>query len=81
VTEVIDADAFNAVEAAGWERKAAGYDDFFGQITARVIDPLLVRRCWDVATDCSMWPLVRVTWRLAPRREARRWWASTLPTR
>ena len=38
---MIDADAFNAFEAAGWERKASGYDDFFGQITARVIDPLL----------------------------------------
>jgi SAM-dependent methyltransferase len=41
MTEMIDADAFNAFEAAGWERKASGYDDFFGQITARVIDPLL----------------------------------------
>ncbi len=41
VTEPIDADEFNAFEAAGWEGKAAGYDEFFGQITARVIDPLL----------------------------------------
>jgi SAM-dependent methyltransferase len=41
VTAVIDADAFNTFEAAGWERKASGYDAFFGQITARVIDPLL----------------------------------------
>ena len=37
----IDADAFNAFEAAGWEQKSAGYDDFFGQITGRLIDPLL----------------------------------------
>ena len=37
----IDADAFNAFEAAGWEKQAAGYEDFFGQITTRVIDPLL----------------------------------------
>jgi ubiquinone/menaquinone biosynthesis C-methylase UbiE len=41
VTEPIDAESFNAFEAAGWEQRAAGYDQFFGQITARVIDPLL----------------------------------------
>jgi SAM-dependent methyltransferase len=38
---VIDADAFNAFEAAGWEAKAQGYDRFFGAITTRVIEPLL----------------------------------------
>jgi SAM-dependent methyltransferase len=38
---VIDADAFNAFEAAGWETKAVGYDRFFGAITSRVIEPLL----------------------------------------
>jgi SAM-dependent methyltransferase len=38
---VIDADAFNAFEAAGWETKAAGYDRFFGTITSRLIEPLL----------------------------------------
>ena len=37
----IDPDAFNAFEAAGWELKSTGYDDFFGQITSRLIDPLL----------------------------------------
>jgi SAM-dependent methyltransferase len=37
----IDAEAFNAFEAAGWETKAAGYEDFFGGITSRVIEPLL----------------------------------------
>jgi ubiquinone/menaquinone biosynthesis C-methylase UbiE len=37
----VDADAFNAFETAGWEAKAVGYDDFFGQITTRVVDPLL----------------------------------------
>ena len=37
----VDADAFNAFEAAGWETTAAGYDDFFGQITPRVLEPLL----------------------------------------
>jgi SAM-dependent methyltransferase len=37
----VDADAFNAFEAAGWETQAAGYEDFFGQITTRLVDPLL----------------------------------------
>ena len=37
----VDADAFNTFEAAGWERQAEGYDDFFGRITTRVVDPLL----------------------------------------
>lgn len=37
----IGADAFNSFEAAGWETMAAGYDDFFGQITPRVVEPLL----------------------------------------
>lgn len=38
---MIDADAFNEFEARGWEHKAAGYDDFFGPITCRAIEPLL----------------------------------------
>lgn len=37
----IDPDAFNAFEAAGWERRAEGYHDFFGSITTRVIEQLL----------------------------------------
>jgi SAM-dependent methyltransferase len=37
----IDADAFNAFEAAGWERQVAGYDAFFGAITTRLVGPLL----------------------------------------
>jgi SAM-dependent methyltransferase len=37
----IDHDAFTAFEAAGWDAKAAGYDDFFGRITSRLVDPLL----------------------------------------
>jgi SAM-dependent methyltransferase len=37
----VDADAFNAFEAAGWEKQAAGYEDFFGRITTRVVEPLL----------------------------------------
>jgi SAM-dependent methyltransferase len=37
----IDPDAFNAFEAEGWEERAAGYDRFFGDITGRVVDPLL----------------------------------------
>jgi 2-polyprenyl-3-methyl-5-hydroxy-6-metoxy-1,4-benzoquinol methylase len=53
----IDLDAFTAFEAAGWDAKAAGYDDFFGRITGRLVEPLLdavaVRRgarLLDVAT-------------------------------
>jgi SAM-dependent methyltransferase len=38
---MMDADAFNAFEAAGWETKAEGYDRFFRDITSRLIDPLL----------------------------------------
>lgn len=37
----VDADAFNAFEAAGWHRQSAGYDDFFGRITTRTVEPLL----------------------------------------
>jgi hypothetical protein len=37
----IDAEAFNAFEAAGWDKKAATYDRFFGQLTGRLVDPLL----------------------------------------
>jgi SAM-dependent methyltransferase len=37
----IDADAFNAFEAAGWEKQAGGYHRFFGSLTTRVIEPLL----------------------------------------
>lgn len=55
--DAIDAEAFNAFEAAGWELQAPGYDAFFGQITSQLIDQLLdatnVRRgdrVLDVAT-------------------------------
>ena len=37
----IDADAFNAFEAAGWEAKAGGYDRFIGGLTSRFAEPLL----------------------------------------
>jgi ubiquinone/menaquinone biosynthesis C-methylase UbiE len=37
----VDADAFNAFEEAGWEKQAAGYEDFFGRITTRLVEPLL----------------------------------------
>jgi ubiquinone/menaquinone biosynthesis C-methylase UbiE len=41
VSTAIDQGAFAAFEAAGWEAKAAGYDDFFGRITSRLVGPLL----------------------------------------
>ena len=39
--QTIDADAFNAFEAAGWNERAGGYHRFFGSLTTRVIEPLL----------------------------------------
>jgi SAM-dependent methyltransferase len=37
----VDPDAFNAFEAEAWERRAAGYHDFFAPIATRAIEPLL----------------------------------------
>jgi ubiquinone/menaquinone biosynthesis C-methylase UbiE len=37
----MDPDTFNAFEAAGWEQRVAGYEDFFGPITTQVVEPLL----------------------------------------
>jgi SAM-dependent methyltransferase len=37
----VDPEAFNAFEAAGWNAKAAGYDELAGQITGRMVEPLL----------------------------------------
>ena len=37
----VDADAFNEFEAAGWVGQAAGYHDFFGHVTTRLVEPLL----------------------------------------
>jgi ubiquinone/menaquinone biosynthesis C-methylase UbiE len=37
----INADAFNAFEAAGWEKQAATYLDVFGELTALLVEPLL----------------------------------------
>ena len=37
----IDPDAFNAFEAAGWERGAEGYDRSFRSLTSRLAAPLL----------------------------------------
>jgi ubiquinone/menaquinone biosynthesis C-methylase UbiE len=41
VQAMVDADAFNAFEAAGWEQSAAGYHAFFAELTGRVVHPLL----------------------------------------
>lgn len=41
LTEVAAADAFIAFKATRWDAQAAGYHDFFGQITQRFVDPLL----------------------------------------
>jgi ubiquinone/menaquinone biosynthesis C-methylase UbiE len=39
--QTVDAEAFNVFEAAGWEKQAPGYEDFFGPITTRLVEPLL----------------------------------------
>jgi SAM-dependent methyltransferase len=41
----VDADAFNAWEAAGWERRAEAYHRYFSSLTGRMNEPLL-----DIAT-------------------------------
>jgi SAM-dependent methyltransferase len=38
---MIDADAFTAFEAAGWETRAETYDDHWAALTSRLGDPLL----------------------------------------
>jgi ubiquinone/menaquinone biosynthesis C-methylase UbiE len=52
-----DPGAFNAFEAAGWEQRAAGYDAFVGNVTSKLVGPLLTAaavaagtRTLDVAT-------------------------------
>src|SRR5262245_12971555 len=37
----VAAEAFKAFEVEGWDHQAPTYDDFFGQITQRFVDPLL----------------------------------------
>jgi SAM-dependent methyltransferase len=38
---MVDPDAFNAFEAAGWEERAVAYDTFFGSLTSQTVEPLL----------------------------------------
>ena len=38
---MVDPDAFNTFEAAGWEEKAAAYEGAFGSLTGQAIEPLL----------------------------------------
>jgi SAM-dependent methyltransferase len=38
---MIDADAFDAFEAAGWDATAAGYEHYWPALTSRLSDPLL----------------------------------------
>jgi hypothetical protein len=37
----IEADAFNAFEAAGWQRQAPTYDEVIGRVTSRLVDALV----------------------------------------
>jgi ubiquinone/menaquinone biosynthesis C-methylase UbiE len=41
VPSLVDPDAFNAFEAAGWEEKAVAYDGYFGSLTSQAVEPLL----------------------------------------
>jgi SAM-dependent methyltransferase len=41
VPQSAGADAFHALEHAGWQRAAARYDEAFGSLTRQAIDPLL----------------------------------------
>jgi ubiquinone/menaquinone biosynthesis C-methylase UbiE len=41
VVPEIDPDAFDAFEAAAWEERATGYDRLVGQVTRRLVEPLL----------------------------------------
>ncbi len=77
----MDADAFNAFEAAGWQSQAAGYDDFFGRITTRVIEPLLDAAGSARARACWTWPPGRAMWRPARPGAEQWWWGSTSPRR
>src|SRR4026209_128683 len=38
---MVDPDAFNAFEAAGWEEKAAEYEGAFGSLTGQAVEPRL----------------------------------------
>ena len=38
---MVDADAFDAFEAAGWKARAAEYDHYWAALTSRLSDPLL----------------------------------------
>lgn len=38
---MVDVDAFDAFEAAGWETRAAEYDHYWAALTSRLSDPLL----------------------------------------
>jgi hypothetical protein len=75
----IDADAFNAFEAAGWEAKAAGYDHFFGAFTSRLVDPLLDAA--EVGPGVRMLDVASGTSPPRPLNVEPQWWASTLPRR
>ena len=44
-TGEIEAAAFNAFEAEGWERRAGAYHGFFAPITSRAIEPLASWAC------------------------------------
>lgn len=77
--EIAAFDEFNAFEAAGWEAKAGGYDDFFGQITPRMIEPLLDAAAVGPGARWWTWLAARATSAPAQPSAERRWWEWTSP--
>ncbi len=77
---MIDADAFNAFEAAGWENRAETYDHYWPALTSRLSDPLLDAVGAGPTCGYSTSPVVRGTWQRARRTAARRPWESTSPS-
>ena len=69
---MIDADAFNAFEAAGWDTTAVAYDHYWPRLTSRLSDPLLDAVAEDRTRGSSTSsPAARATWPVARRSVAR----------
>ena len=62
----IDADSFNAFEAAGWEQKGGGLRPFLRADNQPVIDPLLDAAAVGPGSARWTWPRALGTWPLAP---------------
>ena len=77
----IDPDAFNAFEAASWDRQGAGIRRLLRPDHGRLAEPLLDAAGVERARGRSTWPPGRATRRAAPPSGAPRWSGSTSPPR